>query len=68
MSIVENIKMSFGKVRADIEAVKTNITEWIVFLSNKQKEADSRLKALEARIAFLERKHLERFDNYGRQE
>jgi len=66
MDVMENIKLSFTKAKMDMDALKQNVTEWIVLLSNKQREADSRLKAIEERIAFLERKHLERFDYDGR--
>jgi len=62
MNVMENIKLSFTKIKLDLEALKQNITEWVVLLSNKQGEADSRLKQLEARIAYLEKKHLERLD------
>ena len=62
MNLIKNIKISFGKIKKDMGDLKQNTTEWIVFLSQKQREADSRIKVLESRIAYLERKHLERYE------
>jgi len=66
MNLAQNMKASFGRVKKDIEGLKHNSTEWIVFLSGKQRETDARLRQLEERAAFLERKLLEGYD-YGRE-
>jgi len=50
---------SFKKVKKDIAEIKNSISEWIVFLNNKNNEQDKRIEMLEQRIIFLERQKLE---------
>lgn len=48
------IKRSFRKAREDMDALRVNITEWLMFLNKRQDEQEARIKKLEQRIFELE--------------
>lgn len=50
----DTIKRSFRKAREDMDALRVNITEWLMFLNKRQDEQEARIKKLEQRIFELE--------------
>lgn len=52
------VKKSFRKVREDIDALRSNLTEWLVFLNGRQKEQEERIKKLERRLFELEQERV----------
>ncbi|MBU0628414.1 MAG: hypothetical protein KKC75_04440 [Nanoarchaeota archaeon] len=48
------IKNAFVKVKSDIESLKQSSNDWIVFLDEKNNEAEKRLEKIEARIDRME--------------
>lgn len=61
MNFKENIRKSFRKVREDIDGLKTNISEWIRFLNNKQRNLEHQLWLLEKRVKELEQDMIRRY-------
>ncbi len=52
----QNVINSFGKVKEDMNKLKKNLTEWIVFLNQNQKNMDAEILALRRRVEQLEKK------------
>lgn len=50
----DTIKRSFRKAREDMDALRMNITEWLMFLNKRQDEQEARIRKLEQRIFELE--------------
>ncbi|MEA2038052.1 MAG: hypothetical protein U9O94_11195 [Nanoarchaeota archaeon] len=49
-----NVKNSFKKVKADFDSLKESTNEWVVFLDNKNNDAEKRLEKMEDKIERLE--------------
>ena len=59
MSFKDNVILSFKRIRADIDSLKDNVTEWLAFINTRQANAELRIAELEKRINDLERNKLE---------
>lgn len=46
--------------RSEEVALKKNMSEWIMFYNKKHNEQQKRIELLEQRLAFLERKELQK--------
>ena len=55
MNQKQKIATSFQMVKNDFNSLKTNMSEWILFLNRKQAETDNKIKVLEDKIDRLER-------------
>ena len=55
MNQEQKIATSFQMVKNDFNSLKTNMSEWILFLNRKQAETDNKIKVLEDKIDRLER-------------
>ena len=56
----EIVQKSFQRVKGDVNALKQNMSEWIVFYNDKHNKAERRIEQLEQRIIFLERQLLQK--------
>lgn len=54
MKIGDKIRMSFAKVKRDIDAVKVSFTDWVLFLRRKNEALEHRVRELENRLAEIE--------------
>ena len=54
----DTIKRSFRKAREDMDALRTNITEWLMFLNKRQDEQEARIRKLEQHIFELEQEKI----------
>ncbi len=54
----DTIKRSFRRVREDMDALRNNLTEWLVYLNGRQREQEARIRKLEERIFELEQETL----------
>jgi len=54
LDFVWKVKKSFRRVRNDVEEFKQNVNDWIVFLDDKNNQAEKRLDKIENRIDRLE--------------
>ncbi len=54
----DTIKRSFRRVREDMDALRSNVTEWLVYLNGRQREQEARIQKLEERIFELEQEKL----------
>ncbi len=48
------IKRSFRRVKKDMDALKHNTTEWIIFLNAENQELKARVEYLEKKLAMQE--------------
>lgn len=48
------VKESFKNVRKDVENFKENVSQWIIFLDDKNSEMEKRLDKIEDRMDRLE--------------
>ncbi|MBU0615998.1 MAG: hypothetical protein KJ601_07970 [Nanoarchaeota archaeon] len=51
MKFKKNVEKSFQKVRADIDALKTNSADWTLYLNSCIKEMEQRISRLESKKA-----------------
>ncbi|HLC96694.1 MAG TPA: hypothetical protein VJH97_05215 [Candidatus Nanoarchaeia archaeon] len=56
----QSVIHSFMKVRQDVSGIKKNVSDWFSYYNKKHTEQDNRIRFLEQRIAFLERKEMEK--------
>lgn len=54
----ETIKRSFRRMREDMDALRSNLTEWLVYLNSRQREQEARTRKLEERIFELEQERI----------
>ena len=54
LDFVWKVQRSFQKVRKDMDNLKENVNEWVVFLDGKNSEVEKRLEKIEDKIDRLE--------------
>lgn len=59
MNFRNAVRISFLRVKKDMENLKNWINDWFIFLDNNQKELAVRIDKLERKIEELEKKRIE---------
>ena len=54
IEFVKKAKMSFRKIKVEMDSLKSTVNDWIQYLSHKDNELEQRIMILETRVRQLE--------------